>query len=218
LSAVVNEISTIMSLADSRLPTGGHVHSGGIEEAIEQGLVRDIGSVEAFLIRRLRTSGAVTASIAAAVCEALLDVDVAEDECDARIPSPAARAASRAQGRGLLRLARASWPHQQWETVPRRPHLAVVAGLVGRAATLPGQAIASVQVYTTMTGSAIAAQRLLALDPSDVAACTLRLARTCDEVADEVCALLPTLVDLSDPLLDVLAENHAARERPLFVS
>ena len=180
--------------------------------------MRDIGSVEAFLIRRLRTSGAVTASIAAAVCEALLDVDVAEDECDARIPSPAARAASRAQGRGLLRLARASWPHQQWETVPRRPHLAVVAGLVGRAATLPGQAIASVQVYTTMTGSAIAAQRLLALDPSDVAACTLRLARTCDEVADEVCALLPTLVDLSDPLLDVLAENHAARERPLFVS
>lgn len=218
MSAVVARVSTILSLADSRLPTGGHVHSGGVEEAIERGLVRDIATVEAFLNRRLRTSGAVTASVAAAVCRSVLDVHSAELETDARIPSPAARAASRAQGRGLLRLARASWPDHGWDSLPRRPHLAVVAGVVGRVAGLTGLDMASVQVYTTMTGSAIAAQRLLALDPSNVAACTLRLARTCDEVADLVDARLPDLIDLSDPLLDVLSESHAQRERPLFVS
>lgn len=211
-------VATLMSLADSRLPTGGHVHSGGMEEAVEQGMVRDVATVEAFLIRRLRSSGAVAASIAAAVCESSIETAIAELETDARTPSPASRAASRAQGRGLLRLARASWPEHEWGSLPRRPHLPVIAGLVGRIAGLTGQDIASVQIYTTMTGSAIAAQRLLALDPSDVAACTLRLARTCDEVTDLVCSNLPNLVDLSDPLLDVLSESHARRERPLFVS
>ncbi|MDJ0394098.1 urease accessory UreF family protein [Rhodococcus sp. G-MC3] len=218
MSAVVSRVSTILSLADSRLPTGGHVHSGGVEEAVARGLVRDIATVEAFLNRRLRTTGAVTASVAAAVCESVVDVAIAELETDARTPSPAARAASRAQGRGLLRLARASWPDEAWDSLPRRPHLAVIAGVVGRVAGLTGLDLASVQIYTTMTGSAIAAQRLLALDPSEIAACTLRLARTCDEVADVVYSSLPTLIDLSDPLLDVLAESHVQRERPLFVS
>lgn len=218
LSAVTAQVSTILTLADSRLPTGGHVHSGGVEEAIEQGLVRDVPTVEAFLTRRLRTSGAVAASIAAAVCAGLLDEGVAEAETDARTPSPAARNASRAQGRGLLRLAKTTWPEHDWSPLGRRPHLPVVAGIVGRVTELTARDMASVQIYTTMTGAAIAAQRLLALDPSDVAACTLRLARTCDEVADAVCGELPSLVDLSDLLIDVLSESHALRERPLFVS
>ena len=70
-------------------------------------------------------------------------------------------------------------------------------------------------VYTTMTGSATAAQRLLALDPGDVAALTFELSGMCDETADLACK---ELADLSDPLLDVLAQRHADRERPLFVS
>ena len=212
------QVSTVLSLADSRLPTGGHVHSGGIEEAIAQRVVRDLPTVEAFLTRRVKTTGAVSASIAASVCRGLIGIDAADDECDARTPSPAARTASRAQGRGLLRLAKAGWPQHEWDELPRRPHLAVVSGIVGRVAGLTGQDMASVQIYTTMSGSAIAAQRLLALDPSDVAACTLRLAVTCDEVADLVWSRLPDLVDLSDPLLDVLAESHALRDRPLFAS
>jgi len=70
-------------------------------------------------------------------------------------------------------------------------------------------------VYTTMTGSATAAQRLLALDPADVAACTFRLAELCEHTAAEA---TKGLADLSDPLLDTLAERHAERERPLFAS
>lgn len=211
-------MATVLSLADSRLPTGGHVHSGGVEEAIAQGYVRDVATVEAFLIRRIRTTGAVTASIAAAVCESVIDVVAADLEADARMPSPAARAASRAQGRGLLRLAGTAWPEHDWSILGRRPHLAVAAGEVGRAACISGPDVAGVQIYTTMTGSAIAAQRLLALDPADVATCTLRLSVMCDEITDSVCALLPDLVDLSDPLLDIVAEHHVQRARPLFVS
>ncbi|WP_197381569.1 urease accessory protein UreF [Mycolicibacterium mengxianglii] len=213
-------LTTLLTLADSRLPTGGHVHSGGVEEAVTSGLVTDLATLEAFLRRRVRTTGLVTASVAVAVHTRTLTVESADLETDARTPAPAARMASRAQGRGLLRLAKRVWPDTgdgtvDWSTLGRAPHLAVVAGVVGRvSAQDPGHTALSL-VYTTMTGSATAAQRLLALDPADVAAVTFALAEVCDQTAAEATA---GLADLSDPLLDVLAQRHVARERPLFVS
>jgi len=207
-------LSTLLTLADSRLPIGGHVHSGGVEEAVTSGLVRDIVTLEAFLRRRIRTSGLVAGSIAAAVC-AGLEPALADLEMDARTPSPAARDASRAQGRGLLRLAKQVWSGPDWSRLGARPHLPVVCGTVGRAEDASPSETALVLVYTTMTGSATAAQRLLALDPADVASCTFRLAGLCDDTAD---LAAKALADLSDPLLDVLAQRHVERDRPLFVS
>lgn len=208
-------LATLLTLADSRLPIGGHVHSGGVEEAVASGLLRDVASVELYLRRRVRTSGLVAASLAAAVCSGALDPARAELEADARTPSPAARAASRAQGRGLLRLAKQVWPQADWHPLAPRPHLSTVFGVVGTACGASPQDIASVTVYTTMTGAATAAQRLLALDPAAVAACTIRLAAVCDATALEA-AKGPAA--LSDPLQDVLAERHPLREMPLFAS
>jgi urease accessory protein len=211
----MSSLATLLTLSDSRLPTGGHVHSGGVEEAVTSGLVVDLGTLRAFLRRRIRTSGLVTASVAAAVHAGTLSVTDADRETDARTPSPAARSASRAQGRGLARLARRVWPAVDWTGVGTKPHLAVAAGVVGLAGRLAPEQTALSLVYTTMTGSATAAQRLLALDPGDVAAVTFELAPLCDEVA---AAAAKELADLSDPLLDVLAQRHVERDRPLFVS
>ncbi len=66
-----------------------------------------------------------------------------------------------------------------------------------------------------MTGSATAAQRLLALDPGDVAALTFELSRCATRPPPRPCK---ELADLSDPLLDVLAQRHIERDRPLFAS
>lgn len=211
----MSSLAMLLTLADSRLPTGGHVHSGGVEEAITSGLLTDVATLRAYLIRRIRTNGVVAASLAVAVHTGALAAGAADAETDARTPAPAAREASRAQGRGLVRLARRVWPQQSWDTLGIRPHLPVAAGAVGAAAALdPGQTALSV-VYTTMTGSATAAQRLLALDPADVAALTFELSALCDEAAAEA---VTGLADLSDPLLDVLAQRHTERDRPLFVS
>lgn len=211
----MSSLATLLTLADSRLPTGGHVHSGGVEEAVTSGLLTDVATLRAYLVRRIRTSGLVAASMAVAVHTGTLDPETADAETDARTPAPAAREASRAQGRGLIRLARRVWPQQSWEALGARPHLPVAAGAVGAAAELdPGQTALSV-VYTTMTGSATAAQRLLALDPADVAALTFELSGLCDAVAAEA---VTGPADLSDPLLDVLAQRHTERDRPLFVS
>lgn len=208
-------LTTLLALSDSKLPTGGHVHSGGVEEAIASGLVRDLQTLQAYLQRRIRTNGLVTASIAAAVHQRQLTVEQAEAETDARTPSPAARSSSRAQGRGLLRLAKKVWPRAQWDRLAGHPHLAVVAGCVGEASGMVVEQTAVSLVYTTMTGVATAAQRLLALDPADVAALTFSLAGLCEENAQ---LAVGGLADLSDPLLDELAQRHVLRDRPLFVS
>jgi urease accessory protein len=165
--------------------------------------------------RRIRTHGLVTASLAAAVHAGTLSIPDADRETDARTPAPAARQASRAQGRGLARLARRVWPGGEWEVLGTTPHLAVAAGAVGAASGLNPDHTALSVVYTTMTGSATAAQRLLALDPGDVAALTFELSALCEQTAAEA---TKELSDLSDPLLDVLAQRHSQRERPLFVS
>jgi urease accessory protein len=208
-------LATLLTLADSRLPAGSHVHSGGVEEAVTSGLVTNLETLDAFLRRRIRSHGLVTASIAAAVHRGDLCPDAADRETDARTPAPAARQASRSQGRGLARLARRVWPDAGWDDIGLHPHLAVAAGRVGAVSGLSPEQSALTIVYTTMTGSATAAQRLLALDPADVAALTFRLADVCERTAAEATV---GLADLSDPLLDTLAQRHAERERPLFVS
>lgn len=211
-------LTSLLALSDSRLPTGGHVHSGGVEEAITSGLVADLTTLRAYLQRRIRSTGLVTASLAAAVHSGALSAASGasgDAETDARTPAPAARHASRAQGRGLLRLARRVWPHQDWGALGPTPHLAVAAGAVGRASGLEPLHTALSVVYTTMTGSATAAQRLLALDPGDVAAVTFELSPLCESTAADATR---DLADLSDPLLDVLAQRHIERERPLFAS
>ena len=208
----------LLALSDSRLPTGGHVHSGGIEEAVTSALITDVPTLRAYLRRRIRTHGLVTASVAAAVHGGALSVmagGTGDAETDARTPAPAARQASRAQGRGLVRLARRIWPDFDWDAMGSTPHLAVAAGAVGNMSELAPEHTALSIVYTTMTGSATAAQRLLALDPGDVAAVTFELSALCEQTAGEAAR---GLADLSDPLLDVLAQRHIERERPLFAS
>jgi len=211
----MSSLITLLTLTDSRLPTGGHVHSGGVEEAVTSRLVTDLVTLEAYLRRRIRTTALVGASIAAAVHRGELSVSAADAETDARTAPPAARDASRAQGRGLLRLARRVWPASGWEPLGPRPHLAVIAGRVGSVSGLTTEQTALSIVYTTMTGSVTAAQRLLALDPGDVAALTFGLSEICQRTAGLASM---GIADLSDPLLDELAQRHAARDRPLFAS
>jgi urease accessory protein len=97
---------TALLLADSRFPGGGHVHSGGLEEAASRGLVRTEADLPAFLRNRLRTAGALAAVFAAAAARPEPDWLLLDAELDARTPSAAQRAASRAQGRATARAAR----------------------------------------------------------------------------------------------------------------
>jgi urease accessory protein len=242
--------AALLALADQRLPSGGHVHSGGVEQAITDGLVHDIPTLEQFLERRLRSTGLVTAGLAAAACAMAGRADAAaavrrlEAEADARTPSPAQRIASRAQGRGLLRTARAAWiapsATLSWSDLGPRPHHPMVLGCAARAGELTTEAAALVAAYLAVSAPSTAAQRLLALDPVAVAAVTVRLGPSIETIAARAMAADATspgatgpdhdpspsdqarwyrdLPDDSDPMLDLLAERHAARKERLFAS
>ncbi|MBV9144217.1 MAG: urease accessory protein UreF [Pseudonocardiales bacterium] len=221
-------------LADSRLPTGGHAHSGGVEAAVERGLVRTEADLALFLAGRLRGAGPVVAAVAAAGCllaagTAPVDWGRWDGAVSARIPSAAAREASRAQGTALLRTACRVWPAAALETLGRagRPHHPLVLGAVVTAAGDGADAAAALALHHLLGGACAAAVRLLGLDPIAVAAvqaCASRLAERAvpaavraarEAVAQQDPRLLPST---GTPLPELLAELHARTEVTLFAS
>ncbi len=209
-------------LADSRFPGGGHVHSGGLEEAVARKLITHERDLPGFLSGRLRTAGSLAAVFAAASAHAAarnvqsghwrrLDL-----ELDARTPSLAQREASRAQGRGTARAGKAAWPSpvlsRLLKETPRPHHPVIVGALVG----VPFDAAMAV-AYLAISGPASAAVRLLGLDPFAVNAVVARLSAEVREVslrAAEVAGDDPAeLPAPGSPALDLFAEAHARHHK-----
>jgi urease accessory protein len=241
VAASIVSSAALLLLADPRLPAGSHAHSGGVEPAVAAGLVRDEATLRAFLAGRLPTAGLVSAAFAAAACLEcpspaprwrLLDA-----ELDARTPSPAQRAASRAQGRGLLRAARALWPSPSTgrdvlDAVAAGPgvepgswpHHAVVLGVCTRLAGGTPLDAATLGATAAVTGPASAAVRLLGLDPLAVHAMLAGLAAAVDAVSAAAVAAAAEATGPADlpapsaPAMDVLAEQHQCQEVRLFES
>ncbi len=223
-------------LADGRFPSGGHAHSGGVEEAVTAGQVHDLESLRGFVVGRLATAGRVAAGLAAVSAVATVGLAVAaaaaagdgrwsadelDAEADARIASPALRAASRRQGRQLVRAASHAW------SVPSpgdRPHHAVAVGAVAAAAGLAPVDAARWVAYDAVMTPATAAVRLLGLDPFSVSALVAALGPAIEEVAAEAAAFAAGGAPLEElpcgavPSLDIGAEAHAVREVRLFAS
>jgi urease accessory protein len=248
-------------LGDSRFPAGGHAHSGGVEPAVTAGAVTDLRTLEWFLRGRLRTAGLVAAGLAAAACAGvqrnvapgesaalvrddglLAELDA---EADARTPAPAQRAASRRQGRALLRAARVVWPEapglaslvasvganagaaSATASAMRAeyragPHHAVVLGAAAAAAGCVPAEAARIAAYQAVAGPVSAAVRLLALDPMRATGILAGLAGDIDQIAAQGAAYADSppadLPCASAPALDLLAETHIRAEVRLFES
>jgi urease accessory protein len=209
-------------LADGRLPTGGHAHSGGAEAAVATGAVRTVEELREFCRGRLHTTGSTAAGLAAAAASdaELVQLDA---EADARCPSPALRATSRRLGRQLMRTARHLWWSERLAAAadtPHGPHHAVALGCVAGAAGLGPREAARLAAVDSITVPAAAALRLLGLDPFQVYGALAELSSEADAVADQAAELVAagTLPSRSAPLLDVYAEQHTTMEVHLFAS
>ena len=214
--------SVLLLLADGRLPAGGHVHSGGVEQAIAEGWVHDCTTLEQLCRSRLWSAGLTAAALAAAATSATTAAELSalDTVADARTPSPAQRAASRAQGRALVRLARSAWPSPLLDALVQRvgsaPHHAVVIGVVAATSGLRAADAALTAALGSVAAPASAAVRLLGLDPAEVTALQVRLAAEIDAVAG--LATDDPSACPGSPGLDLLAEHHAQADVPLFAS
>ncbi|WP_182544801.1 urease accessory protein UreF [Halosaccharopolyspora lacisalsi] len=217
----------MLALADARFPGGGHVHSGGLEEATHRGVVTRPEELREFLFGRLHGTGELAAVFAAAATHSAaggagrqywLRFDA---ELDARTPSPAQRDASRAQGRGTARAGRVAWPSSALDELlaaTARPHHATVLGvLLGGSGNGTPRDAAAVAAYLALSGSASAAVRLLGLDPFAANAAVTELGPELDRVAERAADTVgddpADLPAPSAPALDLLAEAHQRHHR-----
>ena len=213
-------MEALLLLADGRFPGGGYAHSGGLEPAVADGAVDDLASVEAFVTGRLATTGLTEAWLAAAACAVADDAAAIarlDAECEARIASPALRAAGRALGRGLRRAAAASWPTVAGTVAVQQP---VVLGVVAAAAGLDGVGAARLALHHALMQPLNAAPKLLAVDMADVMAVAARLAPLVDALAIEATDRVQShrAPVRSALLCEHRAELHATREVRLFAS
>ena len=217
--------AALLLLADSRLPAGGHAHSGGLEPAAATGAVRDLDTLADFLRGRLATAGLVAAGLAAAACASHLAGETGwarlDAEADARTPSPAQRQAARAQGRALLRVARTAWPDPVFDTpAGTAPHHPIVLGVVVAVAGGTPERAAEIAAYGSVTGPASAAVRLLGLDPIGAQGVLAGLTARIDAVAAEAALAVREGAPpaASAPALDLFAELHQRADLRLFES
>jgi urease accessory protein len=225
----------LLLLADSRLPAGGHGHSGGVEALVDRGLLGNEGDLRLFLAGRLRTGAAVPAAAAALACalagEPAATVEWARWEAavSARLPAAATRVASWAQGAALLRTAAPAWPSAALDALralPRAHHPLVLGAAAAATGAGPADA-AALAVHHLVGGACTAAVRLLGLDPLRVAALAAACGRAAEPVVaaaarDAAAALAaddPALLPADgSPLTDVFAQLHHRSEATLFAS
>ena len=208
-------------LGDGRFPAGGHAHSGGVEAAIEDGRIRDVESLRAFVAGRLATVGLVEAAFAAAVVlrpDALRELDA---ELEARLLAPPTRDASRRLGRSLARVASRCWPHPVWLDASD-VHQPIALGAACVACGVDVEGAASLAVHHAITTPALAAVRLLGFDPVEIAALTTDLAADGTAVVAEAVRAARAeprdLPALNGPLLDIAAVEHRARPIRMFAT
>ncbi|MGA5563549.1 urease accessory protein UreF [Streptomyces platensis] len=221
--------AALLVLTDGRFPAGGHAHSGGVEPAVAAGLVKDAHSLGDFCRGRLHTTGLVAAALAAAAT-AGCDPVALDEAADARTPVLALRITARKLGRQMMRAARATWPSAELDALaaarPRGAHQPVVLGLAARSAGLSPLDAAYAAAYEAVSGPATAAVRLLSLDPFDATAVLARLTLDVDRTAATAATAaaraldegLESLPAASAPLLDIVAQQHAAWPTRLFAS
>ena len=212
--------SLALFLADARLPAAGHTQSGGLEPGLADGL--DPADLPAYCRTRLATvtrTEAATAVVARHHAWISAPLEAVETAWAARTPSDAMRATSRTLGRGLLRLARRTWPLAVagWPTdaQPPRP---LVLGAIAAETGLTAESLARVVAYDDVQTVLAASLKLLPLDPAEAAAWCVGLLPDIDAFAVEVARLTDPgeIPATGSPLIEGWAQTHARTTRRLF--
>lgn len=207
----------VWQLADSAFPSGGFVHSGGLEAAYQDGEIRDAGElcsfVEAALFQTL--SGSIPFVVSA--FDDTLNLRQLDDYCDAFLSNHVANRASRTQGRAFLNSARRIFGPIE---IPACEfcHWPPLFGAVHRKLSINRSVTVELFLYNTLRGVISAAVRLGLAGPLQAQALQQSLApRACSLARIGTTRTLDD-VATSAPLLDIWQGSHDRLYSRLFQS
>jgi len=208
-------------LADSSFPTGGFVHSGGLEAAAQAGLIAAIG-LEAVIAQALASVAALGLPYVAA---SLRDGDafvLLDRRHDAQLSNHVANRASRAQGQALIATAAATFAAPELialKATLRRDglpgHLAPCFGRVAASLALDPRSARRLFLFQHLRGLVSSAVRLGVVGPLAAQAMQARLAARGEELAARE---PPDVGDAATtaPLVDLVHAQHDRLYSRLF--
>ncbi len=210
-------------LADSRLPTGAHTQSAGVEPALTFGMGLD--QVPDYLRVRQRTVTVVEAATAVVARHVWVtsavraaDLRLVDRAWRVRTPSDALREASDLLGRSYLRMAGAVWDLADLQTSPSPCCRAVVVGSTAAAAGLSTEETARLVGFEDVQTVIAAALKLVPFDPSQgvrwSAAAALEVEALVQLVAG--CRTAADIPACSAPQIEEWGQRHRLSERRLF--
>jgi urease accessory protein len=212
----------ILQLADSAFPTGGFVHSGGLEALVQAGEVRGRGDVERFCADTAKQTARGALPIVGAAFDDPDRLAAIDAFTRTTLWSHVASRASQAQGWALLdTVARAfdlPAAREARAQLAGGGHLAPVFGFVTRLLEVSRDDALATFLHLTIRGVLSAAIRLGATGPSEAQAMHRRLHPVLDAALAEARELGLDDVAQTAPLIELFQGTHDRLYSRLFQS
>jgi urease accessory protein len=209
----------VWQLIDSAFPTGGFAHSGGLEAALQHGMILDEAALDQFLrisLQQTRRGVLCFALDAHASPDTFALID---QRCDVFLNNHVANRASRAQGRALLASAAKAFEHAKVAELAasvrdqRSPgHLAPAFGIVAESLRISAAQAGEMFLFMTVRGVLSSAVRLGIVGPIQAQQMQAALAKEPVSIPGN-----QTPVQTS-PLLDLIQATHERLYSKLFQS
>jgi urease accessory protein len=215
----------LWQLADSGFPAGGFAHSGGLEAAMQHGLVADGPSVRAFAHHALVQAARGPLPLVAAAHRDPGTLAELDRLSDAVLTNPVAHRASCAQGRAFLTSIARSFPSAAIDALDDQVrhealagHYAPIFGAVLERLHVDFSETQRLFLYITGRGIGSAAVRLGLIGAYEAQDLQMRLAAEIDRVIERCAGAGSLDVAQTAPLADLFHATHDRLYSRLFQS
>jgi urease accessory protein len=234
LQGVADDISWLpflLQTADPLFPTGAYAHSLGFEEAVRLGMVRDVGTLRAYLLEQIVPAQReqelpyLRFALDAASRGHLAELRRIDREISAWKLAPETREASAQLGNRRLKALRTIDPNpmlEAFETLVRteacRGHHLAVCGVQATISDVPLKAALVAYLYQSLSAICGAAMKLIRIGQDGCQAALREATRTSSETIDGSLKVERAKAGWFNPALEIASLRHARAEERLFIS
>ena len=212
-------------LIDSAFPSGGFAHSGGLESALQWGMIRDHEALVAYFKTNLTQLGHSSVPFVTASHREPARITELDVLCDAFLSNHVANRASRLQGQGFLMATEAAFDLEictSLRACVRRNrfagHLPPVFGAVAAALDIPLPLVVRQFLYLGLRDLTSSAVRLNVLGPLQGQSTQFKMKPFLEQLAQQSVALDIENVAQTAPVSDLLQQTHDRLYSRLFQS